>query len=213
MKSSQPVENEPLCSIGFSKCYTAVQMSTKEGKVIINELGITHVPVIDTYNINYVTCLLLGLSSLLSNGCVFAAIDYITQYQQKSIIFAIDTIMNITNLTAITILIPFNRFIPTTLRIIFFSFLISILFFITPHFVHNYWFILFLAGCCGFTGGTLSTTIIGYSQIFSQELCILFHISVMNNQTNNISLHTFSILISIQICSSSVHWTIIIIFN
>eukprot|EP01084_Bolivina_argentea_P098752 177483_1 len=137
----------------------------------IDNMNTKNTTIQDKCNLNYMACLLIGTASLLPNNCLFAAMDYITQFHPTDkIIFPMNNIMDISNFTAISFLILFNRIVPITFRIIFFTTSIAILLIITPSYlIKHRLFVFFIAAFSGCTAGTLSVSIIAYAQIFSDQ--------------------------------------------
>lgn len=152
-----------------------------ETTLTINEtLPFKDITVRDKYHITYITCVMIGLASLLPYTCLLSSSDYFQQHHSKvnNIILQMMTILNIFNFGSIALLIPFNKFISIYTRIYICSIMTAIIFITIFKYVDSYSFILGMSCLCGVSCGTLCTTVIAYAQFFSSKLCFnLIYIS------------------------------------
>ena len=127
----------------------------------------------DKYHITYITCLIVGLGSLLPYTCLLSSSDYFQQNHKKTnnIILRMMTLFDIFNFGSIALLIPFNTIISIKTRIIICNLVTAITFLLIIKYVDSYSFSLCISCLCGTTNGVLCVSAIAYAQFFSEKLC------------------------------------------
>lgn len=125
----------------------------------------------DKYFLTYVTCIMVGIGSLMPYTCLLSSSDYF-QINYKlidNIVLKMMILLNIFNFAGIAFLIPFNYLISIKTRIIICNVITGIVFVIIVVFNNNYLLIWFISCICGISCGTLCVSIISYAQLFSPK--------------------------------------------